>query len=253
MTAAADLTYLLSQGKAYIANRVSNGVQDGGFMYLGDCEQIQLTTTQKFDDIEESTSGFRLVAAHIPNGTSMGFKLNMLQISRDNLARAYYGSNSGPVTGATVSSEAITLYNGAMTPLAHPGVSSVVISGAVLNTDYTVDAVNGSIHVLASSSTIPAGTPLTTTVNYTYGDYTGRIDAFQVPIAEYFIRVEGFNTANAFAPFLANMYRCSMNLAKTLSVIEKTHTMLEVDGMLLPDVSTGKPVGESAFFSIVKQ
>jgi hypothetical protein len=247
---AADNTYQLTQGKAYLASRTANGAQNGGLIWVGDCDKVDITTTEKFDDIEESYTGSRNVAAHIPIGTTMAVKVNMLYMSTRNLGIAYKGTVSGAVTGASVTNEAVTLYNDAVTPLAHPGVTSVTVAGATVTTDYTVDAANGAIVVVPGSPAVPAGTPLVTTANYTFADYTGSVQAFMQPITEYFLMVQGFNTANGNAPFLGYFYRISVNLAKTLSMIEAKHGMLELDGMLLPDATA--PVGRSQWFTIVK-
>ncbi len=249
---AADNTYLLSQGKVYVATREANGAQDGGLIWIGDCDKLEITTSQKFDDIEESYTGQRLVAAHVPIGTTMGFKINALYLSAANIARAYYGTYGGAVTGSTVTGEEVTLYNGARTVFEHPGISAVSVSGAVLGTDYTLDAANGAIDVLSTSTTIPDGTPLVTTVDYTFADYTGKVNTFLNPLGEYRIHVAGFNTANGGAPFLCDIWRGVMDLAKTLSLIEAKHTMLEMSGMLLPDTTRSTTDGQSQWFTVTK-
>ena len=151
-----DSSYGLFQGSFYIAERAYNGAMLTGYQAVGDVDMFTIDPKQKFDDIEESQSGLGLTSAHIPVSTSVGVKFRALDIKMANWIRATWGGSTGAVTGASVGSETVVLYNGQMTPLAHPGVSSVVVSGAVLNTDYTVDAVNGAINVLASSTTIPS-------------------------------------------------------------------------------------------------
>ena len=247
---AEDLTYALLQGKVYLATRAANGAQNGGLIWVGDCDKVDISTTQKFDDIEESQSGNRNVAAHIPIGTTMAVKVNMLYLSRDNLAIAYMGTATGPVTGATITAEAVTLYNNAVTPLANPGVSAVTVSVGTLGTDYTINATSGFITVLPGSIAVPAGPGVAATVNYTFATYAGIVEAFTKQITEYFLVVEGLNTANGSAPFLGYFYRVSINLAKMLAMIDSKHAMLEVDGMLLPDLTA--PVGRSQWFTIAK-
>lgn len=247
---AEDLTYALLQGKVYMATRIANGAQNGGLLDIGDCDKVDITTTQKFDDIEESRTGNRNVAAHIPVGTTMAVKINMLYLSRDNLSIAYMGNSNGPVAGATVSAEPVTLYNNSVTPLAHPNVSAVTVSVGTLGTDYTIDAPSGFIQVLPTSVAVPAGPGVAATVNYTYAAGTGSMEAFMKPITEYFLVVSGINTANGSAPFLGYFYRVSINLAKTLAMIDSKHAMLEVDGMLLPDSLA--PPGRSPWFTISK-
>jgi hypothetical protein len=247
---AEDRSYALLQGKVYMATRLANGAQNGGLIDIGDCDKVDITTTQKFDDIEESRTGARNVAAHIAIGTTMAVKVNMLQLSRDNIAIAYMGNSSGPVTGAAVSSEPVTLYNDAVTPLAHPNVSAVTVSVGTVDVDWVIDADSGFVRVLPGSSAVPAGAGVAATVNYTFATYTGSVQAFMKPITEYFLVVSGINTANGSAPFLGYFYRVSIDLAKTLAMIDSKHAMLEIDGMLLPDATA--PTGRSPWFTIVK-
>ena len=256
MAAATDTTYALTQGKVYMASRIANGAINSGYLWVGDADKVEISTTQKFDDIEESYTGNRLVAAHAPIGTSLNFKINCLQIDTANLQKAYYATYAGAVTGASVVAELITLYNGAMTPLANPGVSAVVavkVAGSVaevIGTDITVDAANGTITVLPASTVVPAGAGVPSSVNYTFGTYTGKIEPFTTAIVEFSIFVAGFNIMNGNAPFLARLHRVSMNMAKMLSLIDNKHIALELDGMLLPDST--QAAGKSQFFQIVK-
>jgi hypothetical protein len=247
---AEDLTYALLQGKVYMATRVANGVPNGGLLDLGDCDKVDITTTPKYDDIEESRSGNRFVAAHVRIGTTMAVKINMLQLSRNNIAIAYMGSATGPIAGGTVSGEAVTLYNNSVTPLANPGASAVTVSVGVVDVDWQIDAAAGFVRVLPTSTVIPPGAGVAATVNYTFDPYTGRIEAFMKPTTEYFLVVSGINTANGSAPFLGYFYRVSTDLSKTLAMIDSKHAMLEIDGMLLPDGTA--PLGRSPWFTIVK-
>lgn len=130
-----DTTYFMGQGKCYLAPRVTNGAIKGPYTYVGDSSILQLTANQKFDDVEESTSGNRYVAAHIPIGLSYNAKMTNEQWSAANLARATYGSNPGLMAAGTVTAELVQAWAGvgdngaqgnAIVPLANPGVSSVV-------------------------------------------------------------------------------------------------------------------------------
>lgn len=350
-----DLTYFMGQGKAYVAPRISNGAINGPFTYVGDSSVLQLTANQKFDDVEESISGSRLVAAHIPIGTSYNAKMMNEQWSAANLVRAAYGTNSGLVAAGTVTLEKIQAWagvgdngvqGGGLVPLANPGVTSVVaildgaattlasvtplvtgtsalaagtrvtaapvgmtattapvvvavigVGGGVdhyevtshgagisvpptsftvtgvtsmtqninmgataltLNTDYTVDAANGALLIVAASTKInsglqpdPTGTPIS--VNYSYASYTAAIEALMTGngIKEYAIRFQGFNTANGNSPVIVTLWRFSMNLAKTIDLITAKHGSLDLDGMLLPDL-TRNGTTQSQFYSVVK-
>lgn len=355
MNAQPDVVYFMGQGKAYIAPRQTNGAINGPFTFVGDTSALQITTNQKFDDVEESTSGNRLVAAHIPNGLSFNVKMTNEQWSAANLARATYGSLSTLGVAGTVTAELIQAWagvtsqgvqGGGIVPLAYPGVSSVVailggaattlasvtplvagtsalaagtrvtaapvgmtatvapvvvavigVGGGVdhyevtthgsgisvpptsftvagvtsmtqninmgataltLNTDYTTDATNGALTILAASTKINSGYQLDQTgtpisVNYSYSSYDSAIEAILTGngIQEYAIRFQGFNTANGNSPVLVTLWRYAMNLAKTLDLLMSKHGSLELDGMLLPD-TTRNGTTQSQFFSVIK-
>lgn len=234
--------YSLYQGSLYLAERTLNGGFLTGFDEVGDVDMYSIDPTQKFEDIEESQTGGGFTAAHIPVSTSMKVKFRALDGKMANWVRATWGGTAGSVTGASASGESIVLYNGMMTPLLHPGVSNVVISGAVLGTDYTVDAVNGAIKVLASSSTIPDGTPLSTTVSYDYATYNGKIHAFTTGQRYYTARLHARDTAKGNAPFLVVTNQIAFDMAKTFNLIGKKHFEMEMDGMCLQDTLIPIPV-----------
>jgi hypothetical protein len=250
-----DSSYGLFQGQLFIQERSFNGAPLSGFEFIGDADMFTIDPKQKFEDIKESQSGLGLTAAHIPTETDVAVKLRTLDIKIANWVRATWGGSAGKVTGDTVSGESIVLYNGMMTPLAHPGVSSVVIAGATLGTDYTLDAVNGSVTVLPGSTAIPEGTPLTTTVSYTYADYNGKVEAFTTGQRYYTLRLQGRNTAQGNQPVIVTCHQAALDMAKAFSLIERKHQTFEIDGMLLQD--TTKPLPQAAtdlsqFFQVVK-
>lgn len=250
-----DSSYGLFQGQLFIAERGLNGAQIGGFEFVGDVDMFTIDPKQKFEDIEESQSGLGLTAAHIPVSTSVTAKFRTLDIKLANWVRATWGESSGAIEGDSVSGEAVTLYAGCLTPLAHPGVSNVVVSGAVLDTDYTVNAAAGALNVLADSSAAPEGSPLTTTVSYDYADYAGKVEAFVTGQRYYMLRLQGRNTAQGNQPVNVTCHQIAFDMAKALNLIEKKHLALEMDGMLLQD--TTKPLPSEAgdlsqFFNVIK-
>jgi len=250
-----DSSYGLFQGQLFIQERAFNGAPLGGFEFIGDTDMFTIDPKQKFEDIKESQSGLGLTAAHIPTETDVSVKLRTLDIKIANWIRATWGGSAGTVASATSVTETVVLYNGLMTPLAHPGVSNVVVSGAVLDTDYTLDAVNGSITVLVVSSVIPEGTPLTTTVTYDHAAYNGKVEAFTTGQRYYTLRLQGRNTAQGNQPVIVTCHQAALDMAKAFSLIEKKHQTFELDGMLLQD--TSKPLPQAAtdlsqFFTIVK-
>lgn len=252
---ATDNTLAILQGKVFLATRVANGAVNGGYLFVGEVEGLTLKQNQKFEEIHDNTTGLGLQIGHAPTETSLMLEGKAIQFDTANIARLSYGTYGGAVSGGTVSSEAITAYNGQMAVLANPGVSSVVVTKApsttlVAGTDYTVDPVFGTLQFLASSTAVPAGPGVPCTVNYTYAAYTGKVEAFTQPIAEYALRLQGINTMNGNSAVIFNAHRVSLDLLKSLELISKKHMTLDLSGALLPDYT--KPAGQSAFYNLIK-
>ncbi len=246
-----DVSRILLQGVLSIAPRDFNGARTGGYRDLGQVDMFTIDPKPKFEDIVDSRESPAGTIDHVLTEIDFASKIRMLDGSLANWALANYGTSSGAVTGASVVGESITLYNGMKTPLAHPGVSSVVISGAVLNTDYTINAATGTINVLSTSSTIPAGSPLTTTVSYDYAAYTGVVEAFTVPQKFFSLRLEGINVSQGGQPVIADVWQWAPDPVSVLNLIDKKHVNLEMAGKMLKDelITTA---GLSKFYRLVK-
>ena len=242
------------QGKVFIAPRDSNGVT-GGFEYIGDTSGVSITGEQSFLDFNESNSGTMARVVHVPTATNLGFSMEMRNIDGKNLARAFYGSEAAAASG-TVSSEAINAYAGKMVPLAFPGVSSVVVtktSGSVVlvsGTDYTLDAVNGTLTFLSGSTAVTGSSAVPCTVAYTHTAYTSKVQALTSTIKDYKIRCELKDLVSGNA-IIVEMFRANMNLASELALISTEVGALTVEGSLLPAAEITTP-GQSQYFTVLE-
>jgi hypothetical protein len=248
----ADKYYAVGQGKVYLATRDISG-QTGGFEWIGDTDGFTVNGTEENLEFQESYSGKRATVLNITTSTNLAFSLGIRNINGDNLARAYYGTNASGV-GATVTAEAIVGYNGKMTPLKYPGVSSVVVKkGAttlVLGTDYSLDAVNGSITILAGSTEVPAGPGVALTVDYTYAAYSSKVKGLVRDSQEYILRFEGKSQYDNKAQ-IATFFRAKPGIAAALELIGTDVAVLTLEGQLLPapEITTS---GESQYFTYVQ-
>lgn len=127
-----DQSYGLFQGSVFLQRRLLNGAAIGGFRPIGDADKFEISTSQTFDDIQESQTGLRLTSAHIPTGTKVSAKLNLKNINKDNLSAAIWGTNTGAVAGGTVTAETVSAWNDGtnnnIVPLANPGVTAETIT-----------------------------------------------------------------------------------------------------------------------------
>ena len=248
----ADKYFAVPQGKVYIAARDASG-QTSGFTHIGDTDGFTITTSQQFLDIYESMSGNRGIVAHIPTQTDYSAEVSILNINGANLAKAFYGE-AATVAGASVVGEAVTLYNGEMSPLKYPGVSSVVVKkGAttlVAGTDYVLDATNGTITVLATSTVITAGNGHACTVDYSHGGVESRLKLMTQGIKDYTLRFEGKSKFDDKVQ-IGVIHRVALNMASTLSLIGTGVNKLVVNGKLLP--ASEQPAGESQYFTYVQK
>lgn len=243
--------YFAGQGKVYVAPRATAGAINGGWTELGDTDNLQITTSQNYEDIYESCSGTRSIVAHYVTQTDWAFQVDAMSFSKDNLARAFYGTASS-VTGSSVVGEAVTAYAlNQMVPLEHPGVSAVVVKDGVttltVGVDYTLDAANGTITVI-SATNLSGPAPYDLTVDYTYAAYD-KVETNTATAGEYSFRFEGINMTTG-KKVIAQVHRVALDLADTLSLISTSPNKFSMSGMVLADPSAG--AGESAYVTIKK-
>lgn len=242
--------YFAGQGKVFVAPRAKGGAINGGWTELGDTSRLEVTTSQTYQDIYESCSGNRSIVAHYVTQTDWAFAVDAMSFSKENLARAFYGSASA-VVGGTVTDEAVTAYAlNQIIPLKHPGVSAVTVqAGAttlVAGTDYTLNATNGTITLISGAN---AGTlPAALTVDYTYGGYD-KVETNVTNGGEYSFRFEGINMTTGKA-VIAEIHRVSLDLAGTLALISTSPSTFTMEGMVLADPQAG--AGESQYVTIKK-
>ena len=242
--------YFSGQGKVFVAPRAKGGAISGGWVELGDTSKLEVTTKQNYQDIYESCSGNRSIVAHYVTQNDWSFSVDAMSFSKENLARAFYGTASA-VAGSTVTGEAVTAYAlNQMIPLKNPGVSAVVVKkGAttlVKDTDYTLNAANGTITLISSANT---GTlPANLTVDYTFAGYD-KVATNTVNAGEYAFRFEGINMTTGKA-VIAEIPRVALDMAGTLSLISTSPSTFSMGGMILPDSSAG--AGESQYVTIKK-
>lgn len=244
--------YSVGQGKVYIAPRNSAG-QSGGFEWIGDCDGFSVTGTEEKLSFQESYSGNRVKVIDSTTSIDMGFTIAIRNIDGDNLAKAFYGE-SGAVAGATVTGEAINAYAGKMVPLRFPGVSSVVVTKTagsqvlVAGTDYTLDAVNGTLTFLSGSTHVTGSSAVPCTVNYTHAGVAARVKALTGTAQEYVLRFEGKSQFDNKA-VIATLHRAKPGIAAALDLIGTDVAVLNLEGTLLPDASQAS--GESQYVTYV--
>lgn len=178
---------------------------------------------------------------------------------------------NGRISGVYLTGTGTTLATAASitTPGGGTGATFAIQAGGasvVLSVDYTLDAVNGSLTVLPGSLKIPAyrdirgigpttGGQVSVSVNYTFAEYQGRVEAFTRGISYYSLRLQGINVANDNQPIVCAIHQVALDMRKMLSLIDAKHQVMELDGMLLQDTTRALPTALapfSQFFNITK-
>jgi hypothetical protein len=251
-----DRSPIVLQGKVFLQERTYNGAVLGPLKWVGNAENCSLLVKQKEEEIEDNFTGKGMLIAAPVVSTAADLKIQVLDMQMQNWADATWGSWTGVETTDTVASEAVILEAGCYVQLAHPGISSLSISGAVLDTDYVVEsAASGLIRVLDDSPAAPAGTPLTTTAGYTYAEYNGRVDAFVLGQKFYTVVINGKNVAQANQPCILRVNQVQLGMSSKFDFISKKRMEFELMGKVLYDgyLADASEAGDlSNLFSIVK-
>jgi len=246
--------FAVPQGKVYIAERNASG-QTSGFVHVGDCDESTISVDQSFLDIQESMSGLQSLVAHLLTKTDVSTNLSLLSFDGDNLARAFYGTDAAQAAG-TVTGEAITGYNGQMSVLKYPGVSSVVVKKGgttlVAGTDYTLEADSGSITFLTGSTQVPAGAGTALTVDYSHGGYASKVRSFSADTKDYTIRVVVKSKFDNQLTIIT-IHRVNLNAAATISLIGTGVNKLQLNGKVLAAPELVGSADYSEYFTIVQK
>jgi hypothetical protein len=113
----------------------------------------------------------------------------------------------------------------------HQNITSLVFTPSMtLNTDYTLDAVNGTVTFVTDQSGSPAGP----TAAYGYTD-TGSVSMLTAGQKEYFFRFKFINKANANAPGTLEFYRVRFDPASVLDFMSDELQSFELKGSVLTD------------------
>lgn len=220
------------QGKVYMADRSSTG-KTSMFVHVGDVSGLTFNTSQNFFEDQESMTGLRSTVVRVPTGSTYTFSMEMKNIDKDNLAKAYQGVGTA-YTSSTVTGEAINARPGERSFVKKLNISTVVVKkGAttlVAGTDYTVDAAWGAIDFIAGTNIISGDNAVT--VDYAYAAQSG-VQALTQGQKDYALRFEGISKFDD-KPFIVNLHRVSLDLAASLSLIGTGATVLTVGGLVLP-------------------
>jgi hypothetical protein len=229
------------QGEVLIAKLDSSNNPIGGFVALGNMEQLTINTSVERNHAYESTSGKRTKCA---SWTTQTDQTSVMEIRDFNLANILFvtqGVDSGSVAGASVTDEATgSVYQGEIFYTAYPGISAVSITSSdgltslVEGTDYDiVDANNGGIKIKASAPNVTDGDTLL--VDYTHVGLSGAITMLTGTQQRYAVRFNGKSMTDLNTPLIVELPVVDFQPAEELSFLSTDGVTLSLSGDILSE------------------
>ncbi len=248
--------YYSGQGSLYIATRNATTGKPEGFLPIGNVPELTIDIETTNFEHKESESGSRLTDLVIVKEKKGKFSFKLENLDLDNLALGLWGTKA-TVAGATVTDELIVIPAdgaGRRYPVTHPNISAVSVKDTaggggityVLNTDYTIDAVNGVIIPVVGGAidTATATVADNIYVSYTYASYV-KVDAFtQANAPERWLRFEGINTVDG-KKVIVDMFRAQFDPLTGYALLNEELGSVDMKGTVLADALQ---VGASKFF-----
>lgn len=236
--------YYSGQGSLYAAERDPTTGKAKGFVRVGNVPELTMDIEVTKFEHKESESGNRLVDLTLTKEKKGKFKFKLESLTLENLAMGLYGE-AATIAGATVVAENVDIFTlpaGKRFALAHPDVSSVVVKDVtdtttyVLNTDYTLDAKNGTITPITGGAIAlaAAATDIVLHVGYTYAAYTN-MEAFTSAVSpQRWLRFEGLNTVDG-TRVIIDMYKAQFDPLTNYGLIVEDIASIDMSGDLLAD------------------
>lgn len=236
--------YYSGQGSLYAAERDPTTGKAKGFVRVGNVPELTMDIEVTKFEHKESESGNRLVDLTLTKEKKGKFKFKLENLTLDNLAMGLYGEVA-TVSGATVVAENVDIFTlpaGKRFALAHPDVSAVVVKDAtntttyVLDTDYSLDAKNGTITPIAGGdiALAAAATDIVLHVGYTYAAYTN-MEAFTSAVSpQRWLRFEGLNTVDG-TRVIIDMYKAQFDPLTNYGLIVEDIASIDMAGDILAD------------------
>lgn len=214
---------------------------------IGGVSELSLKINEdvkKQQDFSRAGGGTR-ATVHRINSVMMAAKLQ--DLNPVNLARACFGLTSAVLAGTTTA-EAVTAYKGGLIRLEGLNPTSVIVhvGAAVVPMESNYVVLPEGIMVLDNAAVITDGEALT--VDYAHSGYDV-IEALTTSAPTLQMVFAGINEAMNEDACIVDLFRVQTGAMKSLGLINKDFTELEIEGdVLLDPTITG--AGNSRFFKV---
>lgn len=239
-----DTSYYPYLGSGQIYAKIAGAA--AGLVTLGNASKLEISVKDSNQRLKDMTKPGGGTYASVNRIDTVTVQMTLSDLNKTNVSRAVFGTESA-VVGATVADEAVVGYKDALTPLAHPGATAVVVTNSAATTtfvegvDYEVRA--GGIFIFAAGAITDAQA---LKVDYTHAAYHA-IEAMTKGAIELELHFEGLNEAHSGKPVIVDIYRALLSPTKALSLLGDKFAELQLEAEVLKDTSkTG--VGVSQYF-----
>lgn len=239
-------TYHYGQGKVEIAERLSGGAL-GDWEWLGDVSELSVGLEDSSFSHRESYSGLKREVREIFNAVTASGSMTLHTLNTYIVALLMLGTATSQVAGTVTGESLGTVTVGDVVQLAHPGISSLVITDSagspvtIAATHYEVDAF-GEIRFLTLPSSPAPTMPLLAAYSYS-SKKTGTLLNRQRK--EYALRYRGVNLAEQSKPCEVMLFKVGMGLLQTLSLITSGEQLASAPVSFKPLADTARPANDA--------
>ena len=251
--------YYRGQGRVSFAERDSVTGKPQGFLFLGNCNELNLSIDTETAEHQESYTGQGIMDRYVETGQSAMLNINLDNFVKENLALAMFGKATA-VSGATVTGETHEAKKGYSIFLDHINLDpsatvTVTDSGAATfdiptgggDPEFTVDYKSGRIYILEGSSIAEGEVD----VDYEYLDQE-TVGAFTEFNKEKYFVFEGLNTAEDYSPVVIHAYKVRLQPFDEFNLISDDFSELVLEGNILYDTVQAEDGIGGRFFKVVQ-
>ena len=245
-------------GLVSLAERLVSGLPNVA-SFMGNCPSVKLSLSPDSVERNSSMDTSRGPLRRMTKTTQGSIEITCDEFSKANFTRFVFGRMDSVASGGSVSATAFPTgaVVGSLLLMPDKNVTSVVITDStgspktlVLNTNYELDAFNGSIRILD----LTAGGPYVQPLKYAYTK--GAVDVIAglaVPDKEFWLNMAGTNVDTGERGVL-DAYRVRFGPAENIDFISDDYVDFTIRGSILQDsTKTAAGVGGNYFKFTVPQ
>lgn len=244
----------LGAGDVYINAADATTGQQTGWIYAGNASKFAIKVSSDIKDaISKGRDDYGQVIASVALPKPAELTIDFAEVNRDNIHLAFMGARSLLNTSAgTITAEAVTLYAGVGTALAHGNLTTTGMAlknGAttyVAGTDYTVNYRLGIVTPKAGSTLATdiaaAGTAgLACTMDYGYAATSGlEVAGARVPQLTCAVRLDGKNFADSM-PAQVTIHEAKLSPNSEFDFLASDWNTISLSGRLLTPMGKTEP------------